>query len=309
MIPPRKSSLFSGFLPLAALMLGIFGCSTSVIFIKLSHTDPIYLSAWRQILAALFLSPLFFAALRRHPTWGWRRSFRRTALPAAFLGFHFISWIMGARLTPAANSSLIVNMVPIVMPFMLALLIREHLNRQEITGTVIAMAGVIVLGAADFQYSPEHGLGDLICFASMVLYAAYLAFARKNRDFPEIGLYLVPLYFSGGMICLVLASIGTFAGSGASPLAIPFTRLEGVCVLGLALVPTVVGHSLLNNAMKHFRGQTVAILNLSQFMFAGVMGFFFLREIPSMTFYVASLCVLTGAVIVVRATPLNGSGR
>ncbi len=264
--------------------------------IKVCTVQPVLLSAYRLLLAAAVLSPLLMRDHRRHRgSFGWSH-LRRTLLPGLVLGAHFITWIIGARMTLAANSGLIVNMVPIVMPFLLYVLIRERLTRGEWIATAMAITGVIVVAGADLRESAETFLGDVVCFGSMLLFALYLALGRRNRDFPSIWLYVVPVYFVGGLLC--------FAASlfFVSPLAI-YSWQDLLLTLSLVIVPTVIGHSILNYSMKHIRGQAVSVANLAQFIFAGVMGFLLLKEVPQWTFYLACVLVVVGAVLALRSTP------
>ena len=277
------------------LALGVYCCSTSVIMIKACQVHPVLLSAYRLLGAAVLLSPLFFRDLRRCGSFKVTQ-LRRTILPGAIMGGHLILWIIGARLTGAANAALIINMTPIVMPFLLFALMRERLTRGEFIGTGIAIVGMVALGAADFQLGARHLLGDALCFASMVLLAMYMALGRKNRDFPSIWLYVVPLYFVGGCMCL---GISLF-----------FVRPPGIAsaqdlliTLGLIVVPTIIGHSIMNYSMKHIRGQIVSLVNLGQFIFAGVMAFYWLAETPDWSFYAASAVIVIGAAVALRATP------
>ncbi len=280
------------------LIFGVYCCSTSIIFIKIGTTHPIALSAYRLLLGGIFLLPL---AIR---PWKFRKErgmtlFRQALPPALLLGIHFITWILGGRMTPSANASLVVNMVPAVMPLLLLIVVKERINAPEALGTVIALGGVIVLGAADFNLSPEYAKGDLVCFVSMLLYASYLIFARKNRNMVSIYLYVVPVYLMGGLFCLLIGLSLQAAGQEITWLGDDL-RMEMVSIFGLALIPTVLGHSLTNWAMTRIRGQAVVIINLAQFIFAGIMGYVILREIPDSSFYVASLLVVAGALIVIR---------
>ena len=97
------------------MFLGVFACSTSVILIKKSALDPALLSALRLLLAAFLLSPLFLHARAQHRERWQPRDALKSVLPALALAAHFISWVSGARATLAANASLIVNMVPLVI--------------------------------------------------------------------------------------------------------------------------------------------------------------------------------------------------
>lgn len=281
------------------LLFGVYCCSTSVIFIKIGTTDPIVLSAYRLLLGGLFLSPALFLARRHLAHHPWPTILKRAAPPAAFLAVHFITWIAGARMTPSANASLIVNMVPAVMPFLLWIILKERVTRAELTGTGFAMLGVFLLGMADFNFSKAYALGDLVCFVSMLLYAFYLIHARKNKDLPSIHLYIIPVYLMAGLLCLFIAALLDLAGRPTVWLGNQ-TDGEWLSILGLALVPTVFGHSIVNWALSHIRGQAVVLINLSQFIFAGIMGFLFLSEIPQPAFYLASALVVSGALFVVR---------
>lgn len=281
------------------LIFAVCCCSTSIIFIKISSTNPVALSAYRLILGGLFLIPFAIGPWRKRGNISSGTLLRQALPPSLLLGTHFITWIYGGRLTPSANASLLVNMVPAVMPLLLLLVVQERINRAEGIGTVIAMAGVVFLGAADFNLSRGYFTGDLICFVSMLFYAIYLIFARKNREMSSIYLYVVPIYLMGGILCLIVAAIIHLAGQPIVWIGTDL-KMEWIAILGLALIPTVLGHSLINWAMTRIRGQTVVIINLAQFIFAGAMGFVLLKEIPQFSFYLASLLVVIGAIIVIR---------
>lgn len=285
-------------------MFGVYCCSTAVIMIKACAVPPVLLSAYRLLGAGVLLLPLFIKDYRRHcaglDSQGRRefarRELTRSILPGLLLAVHFISWIIGARMTPAVNSSLIVNMVPVVMPFILLAMLREHLTRGELAGTGLAVAGLAALAAADFNISREHLAGDAICLGSMLFFALYLALGRRNRDAASIWLYLVPLYLLGGVLCLITGLMYDAQFGIAS-------AKDALLTAGLILVPTILGHSILNYSMKHLRGQIVSLTNLGQFIFAGVMAYFWHDEIPAYTFYIASALIVAGAIVALKNQP------
>lgn len=285
-------------LRMALLMLGVFCCSTAVIMIKASTVHPVLLAGYRLTAAALLLSPLFIRAFRQHRGVYTRQHFVRTILPAGLLALHFITWVVGARATLAANASLIVNLTPIVMPFILFMSLRERVHRGEIVGTAIAMTGVLLLAGGDYTAQPEHLFGDAVCFGSMLFFAVYLVLARRNRDVPSLWLYITPLYAMAGLFCFALAPLFT------SPWQV-FAPREYLLLLGLALIPTIAGHGLLNHSMRHLRGQVVSICNLHQFVFAGILGFIFFREAPPWTYYPACALIVCGAVVAIQKASIR----
>ncbi|MEM6328941.1 MAG: DMT family transporter [Planctomycetota bacterium] len=281
------------------LLVGVLACSVSVIFIKQSGVDAVLLSGLRLAVAAAVLAPVCAIDLRRHRAkMTWRHA-AWPAVPGLVLAAHFITWIIGARLTPAANSTLIVNIVPVVMPVLLWAFARERLSRAEAAATLIVSAGLAVLFAADFRVSGDHFRGDAVCFGSMLLLAVYLALGRRFRHHPTVWLYLAPLYATAAAACLVVWAVQS--GDPAAAWAAINWRAEWPWVIALGLVPTVIGHSLLNNAMRRLRGQTVSLLVMTQFIFAGVIAYATLGEAPDWTFYPASLAVAAGGVVAALA--------
>jgi drug/metabolite transporter (DMT)-like permease len=279
-----------------SLFLGVLACSTSAIFIRMSATDPLVLSALRLALASVFLAPVLFLELRKHRAAFSADHFRRTRVPSLVLALHLISWTLGARMTGVAQSTLIVNLVPIALPFFLLALAGERLNGAEIAGTLLAILGLIGLSVRDAMSGGGSLAGNAVCFVSMLLFALYLALGRRNRDFPSVWLYVIPVYGQAAIICLIAAlpRLHTFDAGSAR---------EWALMAGLAAIPTVCGHSLLNYAMRRVRGQVVSLFNLSQFIFAGAMGFLFFHEVPQAVFYVTSAVIVAGVAVVVLATP------
>ena len=278
---------------LSILVFGVFICSTSVILIKAATINPLLQSSYRLLGAVVVLVPFFFRELKRR---GETFSFKLmlpSILPGVILGLHFMAWIYGARRTLAGNSTVIVNMSPVVMPFVALALLGVAPRRKEIVGTLIASAGVAILAVADYRGDPGRFAGDLSCFVSMLLFTVYLALARKNNPEGRLWTYLVPLYLSGGLFCLLVA-----LAAGVDPVA-GVTWIDLLMTAGLALGPTIIGHSIMNWAMMRLPPQVVSLLNLGQFAFAGVLAFFLFREVPDAAFYATSVLIVAGAAIAI----------
>lgn len=281
---------------LLLLLLGVFACATSAIMIKASTTPPVVLTSVRLVIASMLLTPLFWLEWRKHRALlpaGW---WRRTTVPALLLSAHFISWTYGARMTVTAQASLIVNLSPVALPFFLHWLLRERINRREIIGTALALAGVLVLSARDAFARDGDLAGNAVCFGSMLVFACYLSLGRLNRDVPSLWLYVVPIYWQAAAVCTVIAlpRVGVMAGA---------PRREWLLIAGIAIVPTIIGHSLLNRSMRVLRGQLVSVCNIGQVVFAAAMAWMFFGEVPSPLFYGAAALVVSGVALVVFSTP------
>lgn len=281
---------------LALLLLGVFACSTAAIMIKAGAMHPAVLCAGRLMIASVVLTPLFWWEWRKHkgamPA-GW---LRRTTLPALMLSAHFISWTFGARMTLTAQATLIVNLAPVALPFFLHWLLAERINRREIQGTVLALAGMLVLSAKDALAGGGDVAGNLVCFGSMLAFTWYLVLGRRNRDVPSLWLYIVPVYWQAAAICAVAALPWAHTAGLA-------TGREWLLMAGLAVIPTIIGHSLLNRSMRELPGQLVSLCNIGQFVFAAVMAWLLFGELPGPVFYAAAALVVGGVAVVVLSSP------
>ncbi len=275
------------------LWLGVLAGSTAVIMIKKSTLPSSFVAAGRLLVAGTFLFPLFLRDLLRKRARGERWNPLRCVLPGIVLAAHFLSWVWAARETMAPNAALVVNVAPAVMPLLMWLLVKEVLNKREILGTLIALVGVAILFGMDLHLAPESFVGDAVCFGSMILFTLYLALARRHREATSLWLYIVPIYLLAGVICLCVSI----------PFVDPKTLLvprEILLVIGLGLIPTVVGHTIFNSSMRNMRGQVVVLANLCQFIFVWLLSYPILLELPTWGFYPACVLVVAGALIVIR---------
>lgn len=278
----------------AILLFGVLCGSSAVIMIKANHENPFLIAAYRLLIAAAVLFPLFLREKRNYKGYyGWRQV-RWSLLPGLLLALHFITWNIGVQLSPVANASLIVNTTPAVMPFFLWFFYRERINRREILGTLLALAGLTILAFIRADLTDANLQGHLICFISMLFFAAYLALGRRNSGRLPLWLYMVPLYFFAGLICL----------TGALPFVNPIKAYSLPNILlfvGLAFIPTIGGHTILNYSMKNFRGQVVSVANLGQILFAALLGFLFFGEIPGPTFYITAFLIIGGVLVTITS--------
>jgi drug/metabolite transporter (DMT)-like permease len=273
------------------LLFGVLSGSTAVIMIKASTEHPMLVASYRLLVAALVLLPFYIRDLKHYTQpYGWKQV-SWTLVPALALAVHLMSWVVGARMTQVADASLIANLTPVVMPFLIWIFYHEKINRKELIGTAFTLTGMGVLSAANLNISRTNFIGDMICFASMLAFALYLALAQKNSHRLSLWLYMVPLYFIAGVISLMCAL--PFINPIKS-----YTYANILYFIGLGVIPTVFGHTILNYSLRFFRGQVVSVTNLTQPVFAGLLGFLIFGEQPRLFFYCAAGLIICGVLIV-----------
>lgn len=277
------------------MLFGVTAGGTAVVMIKASSENPFLVSSYRLLVAAMALTPFFIRDLARFDGKYGRTQLSWVVLPALALAFHFMTWVVGARMTQTSNAVLIANLTPVAMPFFVWIFFKERINRQEIAGTLLALAGLIWMTGSTLMVSKNDFMGDVICFISMLGYAMYMALGRRNGGRISLWLYMVPLYYLAGLICLGCALFTV------NPIK-PYTLTNLLLILGLGLIPTVFGHTILNYSLKFFRGQVVSVTNLGQILSGTVLGYLVLGDVPQPSFYGAAVLILIGILIVLNAS-------
>ena len=142
------------------LFLGVGACFRLRGVHRMSATDPLVLTALRLVFASFMLAPVLLMELRATAAPSRGRTCAR-ARPRA-RARALILWTLGARMTAVAQATLIVNLVPIALPFFLLWLARERINAAEVAGTALAIVGLATLSARDAVAGGGSAAGDAV---------------------------------------------------------------------------------------------------------------------------------------------------
>ncbi|MFO1531135.1 MAG: DMT family transporter [Kiritimatiellia bacterium] len=287
--------------PSIALLCAVIACGCSTVFIRESRLDAVSLAAFRLLAAALLLSPAFVRAVRR--AGGYRREWFLVSLLAGLpLGIHLLLWNFGARLTLPGNATLLVTLSPLFTPLLFWWLAGERVTRRELAATALGLAGAAVLAADSARVSAASLTGDLLCLLSMGAFCFYLAAGRRARTLPSLWVYVVPVYATAGALCWVIAA----ARGGGSPLAVP--AREWIWILGLVVVCTMIGHTLVNHSLARLRGQVVSVSMQGQFVVAAFLGWRVEGVLPRALFYPAAALTLGGILLLLLTKRTGPAG-
>jgi hypothetical protein len=92
-------------------------------------------------------------------------------------------------------------------PPLLPVLARQGADqRAEVAGTALAVAGLVTLSVKDALSGGGSPAGDAMCFALDAPLRALPGPRRRNRDFPSIWLYVIPVYAQAPSSASVAAS-------------------------------------------------------------------------------------------------------
>jgi len=262
------------------------------------------IAAWRLSLAALLLAPLAgrdLVGLRRLSPGQW--SLMLAA--GATLALHFFAWITAVQWTTVANASMFFAINPVFTSAAAWFFYRERLTYRLGVSILLGLAGVAVMGWSDFSFNPGHLAGDAASLVCSVLFTVYFLIGKKLRQsLPNLA-YVTVLYGVAGLVSFaVLAALG-------QP-AFAYTGRTWLSFVLMALIPTMIGHTAINNALSHMEAGRIATATLVEPMLAGVVAFFAWGEIVSVGALAGYglICLSVVALVSDRLparTPVDGS--
>ena len=149
-----------------ALVIGIFAISTSAILIRWSTSEPLVIGSYRQTFATFLFLPFLLKDKFQELLNLSSRDFFELVIIGILLGAHFGFWISSVKATSVAASVLLGTCHIVYVSIIGWVVFGEKLNSRGIIGTVIALAGIIILFWGDLVVDPGNFKGNFLAFIS-----------------------------------------------------------------------------------------------------------------------------------------------
>ncbi len=241
------------------------------------------------------------ALLALAPAGTWRAFARlsvgqRVAVVGAglLLAAHFALFLGGLLTTSLAAGASLVALEPVSVVLAAWMAFGARPTTREVLGIVLATAGaaLVARGAG----TGEHRLlGDALVLAAVAVYGAYVAFARGLRDAMPPWPYAACIY--------------TVAAVALAPLALaldlrspPPPAATWAAVAALGLVPTLVGHTLVQRAARHVPAPVVALASPGETVGSIVIGAAIGRP-PAGIEWIGAAVIVAGATVTLLGRP------
>lgn len=249
-------------------------------------TPPLAAAAFRLALAAALLAPLVARSRRagRLPP----EALRAAVLGGVAYAVHFGTWVTSLTLTSVAASVTLVTATPLLLALVAAATGRDRPDARLWAAIALATTGVTIIGWHDLSLSREALVGDALALTGAGAMAAYLLLARAQ------GPRLDAVAFMGVAVA-VGALLLALAGLAAGTAPLPEGERALWALVAAALLPQLVGHSLLTWALRHARPAVVGMATVGEPVGAAVLAWLWLGEaVPPV---VAAGCAVTLAAV------------
>lgn len=307
--PTRRSA----FLVLALSLLGI---SFAAPLIRLSESSALVIATWRLGLSLVIVA----VALVAGGSWRALRTVSRTHLLFAggagvLLALHFWSWNQSLRFTSVAASVSLVNLLPVIVAVVSAIWLGERASRRQWAGIAIAVLGALVVGLADIPgglagiaHALTGGaanadsagrsrmlLGDFLAIIGAFTGAGYFLIGRRVRQSLSLWPYVALVYSAAFVVCALLATL-------TGDTLWPQPPREIALFAGLALGPTMLGHTGMNWALGHLPAYVVNLTTLGEPIGATLLAALLpgIGETPGIGTLVGGALVLAGVLLAAR---------
>jgi drug/metabolite transporter (DMT)-like permease len=249
--------------------------------------SPIAVAAGRTAVAAVAI----VVARPRQVANAWRAlsSRQRWALAGAglLLAAHFALFLEGLHDTSFPAAVALVSLEPLSVVLVAWAVFGIRPRRGEAAGVAVASLGALVVASGAGQ--GEHRLvGDVEVLLAVVLFGGYVAAARGLRD------AMPPLPYAAGVYGVASVALLPFAAVPAQGMPAPPAMTWGAIAL-LGLVPTLIGHTLVQNASRRVSPSLVALVSPGETVGSLAIGALLLRTWPSEVETLGAVLILAGA--------------
>jgi drug/metabolite transporter (DMT)-like permease len=296
-IQTRSSTEPSASRVLAAMAFAVVALSFSSIFIKkldVEAVPPLVIAFYRMALATVLLIPGTIAFKRKELASLSSGEAVLMLLGGLCLAVHFGAWITSLKYIPIATSVVLVNSHPLFVVVASYLFLGERPNRRMIAGTVAGLVGISIISKDAFQDSGVVLLGDVLAMVGALAVVGYFIVGRKVRARVSLLGYATPLY---AVCSICLLSLLLSRGDRLYP----YSAVAWTYFVALAVIPTILGHTVFNWALKHVQPSAVSVTFLGEPLVASGLAFLFFAQRPPLATLIGGALVLVGIYLTTSA--------
>ncbi|WP_206406208.1 DMT family transporter [Flavonifractor sp. An91] len=259
--------------PNGVLLLGVLGISISAILVRYSQAPSVITAVYRLGWTVLLLLPAVLTKFRGELLQVRRRDLLLCTLSGICLALHFLTWFESLKWTGVAVSTVLVSTEVIFTALGFALFLKGKIPPLGVAAIVLAFEGSAVLALAGGAQGSEL-YGNILALAAAVFVALYTLIGRIQRGYLSTTIYTFLTYLACFLTLLVMAL------ASGTPLA-GYGGREWLIGLGLAVLCTLMGHSLFSWCLKYLSPAYVSAAKLCEPVFSGALAVPLFGEIPA----------------------------
>lgn len=274
--------------PKGVLILGVVGVSISAILVRYSQAPSVITAVYRLGWTVLLLLPAVLLRFREELLRVRLRDVLLCTLSGICLALHFLTWFESLKWTGVAVSTVLVSTEVIFTALGFAFFLKGRIPPLGVAAILLAFGGSVVLAlAGGVQGSQLYG--NLLALSAAIFVALYTLIGRIQRGHLSTTIYTFLTYLACFLTLLLMAVCS------GTPL-VGYGGREWLIGLGLAVLCTLMGHSLFSWCLKYLSPAYVSAVKLCEPVFSGLLAVPLFGEIPTPVQMLGGVIIL-GAVL------------
>ncbi|MCK5763994.1 MAG: DMT family transporter [Clostridiales bacterium] len=253
------------------IVLGVFSISLSPIITKTASSSSITIASNRMLYTVVLLTPFTIKSILAEIKTLNSKIILLNILSGFFLAIHFWSWIDSLQHTSVANSTILVNLHPVFILLIARVFLKEKIDSISIISTLIALSGSMLIIYNSLFNLSIHPRGDIMAIIGALTVSVYLTIGASIRKDISTKSYTYITY-SIAFITLFVISLFIKTNVFNYPLS------DALVFLGLAIIPTLLGHSLFNMSLKYIKPHIISMAILGEPILATIWAYLLFQE-------------------------------
>lgn len=291
-------------LSVAAMTVTVLSISATAPLTAAASASPLAMAFWRNCLGFAVLGPFLLLLRRREVVRvarGERGILRREQWRPLVLGFlaatslalHFAAFMTSTRLTSVAMSTALVATQP-VWQALIAAGQGVRTSRGKWVGLGLSVVGAAAAGGLDIRSGGTALLGDLLAVVGAIAQAGYTALSERSRADVSTPLYSTVTSLVCGLELLMVCLLAHIPLTG-------FDNSTRLSLLGLLVLPQLLGLSALNFALGRVSATTISVLLLLETPVAALAAWWLLGQHIEAATVPGLLLIIVGVTVVLTS--------
>ncbi|MBS4760037.1 MAG: DMT family transporter [Clostridium sp.] len=235
----------------------------------------------------------------------WLKLFKKISLnisikeffPLMILGIFFslssLTLFEAFKYIEAGIACTILFIYPVIVAVIMALFFKEKITKTVITSIILTSIGIALL----YKGKPDAALnihGVIVVLLSALLYALYIVGVKNIKAIQHVNRSKMSFYVMLFGLFVYIVNL-----KFCTQLQIPHNPLLWFCVVGLALMPTIISLETITISIKLIGSTTTAILGALEPLTAILIGVLIFHESLTLRIITGILLILSGVLLIV----------
>jgi drug/metabolite transporter (DMT)-like permease len=264
-------------------LIGVVFVVPDSIMVRLMSSDPMVTAFWRSLTAGVFVTIFVLLTMRDEVMKTITQMGRAGWIYCVLIGTTSPAFVLAVQNTSVANVVLIFASMPVFSALLSFLILSERPSRQLLLTSSFVFVGLAIIGLGSSGGADANWIGDLWAVYIVIAFSLALTLLRRQKHISMLP--AIPIGYIGAAFVMFwfIDPLETIATDGA--LYVMHGVLIAVSTCGLTLGP------------RYISATEVSLLILLESVFAPVLAWVVLSEIPAHSTILGGVLILSALVV------------